>query len=90
MHVGRDGGQSRGVPVHVPPEHTSPVVHQSPSSHPFALFTFTQPVVALQLSSVHGLPSLQLRTVGPRHTPALQTSPVVHASPSSQARVCGV
>jgi hypothetical protein len=89
LHVGLLGGHERGVPSHVPPMHTSPVVHQSPSSQPLVLFTWTQPVDGLQLSFVHGFPSLQLRRVGPTQAPAAHTSPVVHALPSSHDAMLG-
>src|SRR5438128_1908610 len=44
-----------------------------------------QPVFGLQVSSVQGLPSLQLARGPPAHTPPLQVSPVVHAFASLHA-----
>src|SRR5262247_2000896 len=51
---------SAGPPTQLPPEHASPVVHALPSLHGSLLFTCVQPLAGLQLSSVHGLLSLQL------------------------------
>jgi hypothetical protein len=48
-----------GVPLHVPLWHTSPVVQLLPSLHVAALFVCMQPFARSQLSSVHGLLSLQ-------------------------------
>ncbi len=60
---------------------------QRPAVQGSALGTCTHsPVVALQLSVLHSLPSEQLFAT-PRHTPPLQTSPVVHGSPSSHGEV---
>src|SRR5262245_22801283 len=52
-----------GPPVHTPLRHTSMVVQKLPSSQGAALGVCTQPVVALQVSSVHTLPSSQLMRV---------------------------
>ncbi len=55
-----------------------------PSLQAAALGAFTHPVAGLQLSSVQALPSLQfLAAPPPLHAPPEQTSPVVHALPSS-------
>jgi hypothetical protein len=51
------------------------------------LFTKTQPDNGLQLSSVHGLLSLQSTDVVPAHVPPPQRSPVVQALWSSQVMV---
>ena len=42
-----------------PPPQVSPVVQAFPSLHGAVLFVWTQPVAGSQLSSVHGLLSLQ-------------------------------
>ena len=49
-----------GPGLQAPPAHASPVVQALPSSHDALLLTWTHPVAGLQLSSVQGLPSLQL------------------------------
>jgi hypothetical protein len=53
--------QTSGVPAtHAPPAQASPVVHAFPSVQGFVLFAKTHvSVVALHVSVVHGLPSLQ-------------------------------
>jgi hypothetical protein len=55
-----------------------------PSLQEFELFVCTNPVAGLQASVVHGLPSSQFGAAPPTHTPAVHTSPVVHALPSLQ------
>jgi hypothetical protein len=79
------------VARHAPVVQTSPVEQGFPSSQvvPLSAFTCVHPAAALQLSTVHGLPSSQA-VVGPAsHTPALQVSPWVqtvsswHTVPSS-------
>src|SRR5207244_700655 len=50
---------------------------------------FTQPPAGLQESSVHGLPSSQLRAA-PTQRPPVQLSAVVQAFPSSQGAVFGM
>src|SRR5262245_31727300 len=69
----------------------SPVEQGEPSSQvaPSALLVCTQPVIGLQLSSVQGLPSLQLTPV-PVHAPFEQLSLVVHALPSLHVPAIGV
>jgi hypothetical protein len=70
--------------------HTSPVVQLFLSSHavPLATFVNTQPDVALQTSTVHGLLSLQGSGVPPLQTPPwhlsfiVQRSLSLHATPS--------
>ena len=61
------------------------MVQELPSLQGRALLACTQPVVALQLSSVQTLPSSQLGAGPPTHRPALQVSFSVHAFPSLQA-----
>ena len=51
--------QTIAVPVHTPPEQTSPVVHRLPSLQAAVLAVCTQPEAGLHESSVHGLLSLQ-------------------------------
>jgi hypothetical protein len=48
---------------------------------------WTQPVAGLQLSVVHGLPSLQFGAEPPWQVPPPHTSFVVHAFPSLQGAV---
>jgi hypothetical protein len=74
-------------PTQVPPEQASPTVQAFPSLHVAVLLTCSHPVDGLQLSSVHGLLSLQVTPVPGTHAPAEQASPVVHALPSSHAAV---
>src|SRR5437870_4086921 len=60
------------------------------SSHDAVFGVCTHPVNGLHESSVHGLPSSQLRAARPTHLPPEQVSPVVHASKSSHEAVFGV
>jgi hypothetical protein len=77
-----------GEPLtHAPPEHTSPVVHASPSLHGLVLFEYTQPVIGSHESVVQMLPSSQLGAGPPTHAPPEHVSPVVHALPSLQGTV---
>ncbi len=76
-----------GPPTHTPPAQRSDVVQALPSLHVLVLFAFTQPVVVLHESSVHGFESLQLIVVPALHDPPLHRSPVVQAFPSSHASV---
>lgn len=76
-----------GPPRQDPPEHVSPVVHGFPSSHGLALLVCVQPVAELHPSLVQALPSLQLGGSPPVQAPPKQSSPVVHAFPSSHADV---
>jgi hypothetical protein len=55
------------------------------SSQTAVLFVVVQPIAGSQLSSVHGFSSSQTAAVPPMHAPAVQVSPSLHASPSSQA-----
>ncbi len=72
---------------HAPLAQTSPLVHALLSEHVAALLLWTQPLVGSQISSVHGLLSLQLTIVPGWHAPVAQTSPLVHALLSEQASV---
>ena len=76
-------------PAHLPVcrSQTSPSVHKLPSLQVWAAGVKTHlPVVASQVSSVHGLASSQASSDAPLQVPSLpQTSPVVQALPSSQA-----
>ena len=77
---------ARAWPVrHTPLPQISPRVQALPSLQGTLLAVAVQPWLRLQLSSVHGLPSSHVRTPAPWQPVAPQVSPVVHASPSSQA-----
>src|SRR2546425_1208362 len=78
---------SGGPPTHVPPGQGAVVGQALPSSHGTLLGACTQPVAGSQESVVQTFPSSQLRAGPPVHRPFEQTSPVVQALPSSQARV---
>jgi len=73
-------------PTHAPAEQVSLVVQALPSSQGAALGLAMQPRAWSQESLVHRLPSSQLGAAPPMHMPALQTSLVVQALPSSQAK----
>ena len=77
--------QTMPTPAHAPPLQTSPDVQGFASSHANVLLRKTHPVAGLQLSVVQTLLSLQTIAVPGRQLPPPQVSPVVHASPSSQA-----
>src|SRR5207244_9222751 len=82
---GLPSSQLRAAPTQTPSEHVSPVVQAFPSSHtvPAAASGLEHaPVAGSQESSVHGLPSSQLRAA-PTQTPSEHVSPVVQAFPSS-------
>jgi hypothetical protein len=64
-------------------------VQAFPSLQGSVLFVCTQPVSGAHESSVHGLLSLQLSGGPPTHSPPVQVSPVVQASPSLQGFVFG-
>ena len=68
--------QTTGVPLHVPPLQTSPVVQSSPSSQLALLLVNTQPTPGTQASLVQALPSSQPATT---HAPAQHICPAVHA-----------
>src|SRR5687768_305663 len=61
----------------------SPVVQASPSVQSFVLAAWAQPVTGTQESSVQISPSSQVSAM-PLQPAAVQVSPVVHTSPSSQ------
>jgi hypothetical protein len=65
----------------------SPEVQAFPSSQAIVLFVKTHPIVGSQLSVVHTLLSLQTTAAPALQEPPPQTSPDVHAFPSSQAIV---
>jgi hypothetical protein len=72
----------------LPPRHSSPVVQALSSLHVFELsFECLQPFDGLQLSSVHGLLSLQSVGPPPWHEPPPQASLAVHGLPSLQGLV---
>ncbi len=56
---------------------TSPKVQALPSVQGLTLATWVQPLIALQLSSVHTLLSSQLTVAPGKQTPTLQASPTV-------------
>jgi hypothetical protein len=85
-HMGPFVGTQRGG---MPATQRSPVVHALPSSHVPVLSSCTQPVIGLQLSSVHWLPSSQSRA-GPPQVPLAQVSGPVHWLPSLHVPVRGV
>ncbi len=78
--------QTLAVPPHLPAVQASLLVQALPSSQlpPSATAVYTHaPLVALQLSVVQALLSLQTLAVPPQ-TPVLQASALVHALPSLQ------
>lgn len=92
VHGLPSSGQPPEPPVQAPAAvQVVPIVQGSPSSHEMlgVMVELHAPLVGLQVSAVHGLPSLQLRGVD-RHAPPEQRSPSVQPSPSSQSRACGV
>ena len=73
--------QSKGLPgMHAPPLQVSTSEQALPSSHAPVLLTWTHALCALQLSVVHGLPSLQFRGWAVTHRPLWHWSPKVQAS----------
>jgi len=80
-------GHDTAVPPHVPPPHTSPVVHRLPSLHDAVLLEWTHPVPVLHESFVHGLESSQFGAAPPTHAPPAHVSVVVQAFPSLHATV---
>src|SRR3972149_491207 len=77
--------QEIGMPdVHTPSLQTSIKVQAFPSSQGLLLFVNVHPLTESHVSSVHTLPSLQKLGAPDVHTPSLQMSPKVQASPSSQ------
>jgi hypothetical protein len=76
------------VPAHEPPPQVSVSVHAPPSLQPAVLLTKAQtPVAPLQLSLVHGLPSLHDLAGPGTQAPPLQASFWVQALASSQLPV---
>ena len=73
----------------LPPWHASFNVHELLSVQNAVLLTNTQPCAGSQASSVHKLPSVQIKALPGWHAPALQTSLVVHHDPSSQGMALG-
>ena len=81
-----------GPGAHAPLAHTSPAVHARPSLQltPFGNAVNSQPpVVVLQWSAVHSLPSLQPGLRPEMQKPDLHTSLMVQASPSSHGWLFG-
>jgi len=78
--------QLRAAPgTHAPLTHLSPTVQAEPSLQVSVLsFVNTQPLVGLQLSAVHGLPSLQESGVPAVQVVPLQVSAPLHTLPSEQ------
>ena len=70
--------------THAPFAHASPLVQTLPSEHTAFVLANTQPVAELQVSAVHGLPSLHVTAAPPAQAPAAHASPLVHALPSEQ------
>jgi len=86
---GLESEQLSPTPAHTPSAHPSITVQALPSSQPMPLATCSQPVAGLQASCVQGFASLQSGLAPARQLPLLQTSPPVHALPSSQLTVFG-
>jgi hypothetical protein len=79
--------QARGVPaVHTPLWQVSAPSQTSASGQgvPLSTAALAQPVVGLQPSVVHGLPSLQSRAVPAAHAPPWQISTPLQTFPSEQ------
>ena len=76
--------------THAPDLQAEEAVHALPSSQATALAVKTQPLLGSQASSVHPLPSSQIKGVFELHAPSRQPSAIVHASPSSQGKAFGV
>ncbi len=71
----------------MPPPQMSPPVQPLLSSHVAVLLVNWQPLLASQLSSVHGLPSTHWIAPPALHVPPPQTSPPVQTLPSVQIAV---
>src|SRR5262245_51080889 len=87
--VGVEAGTGAGTPpLHAPSWQNSPLVQELPSSQGARLFAYTQPVAALQESSVQMLPSLQVIGVMPVQAVPLQVPklhwlpPIEHVEPA--------
>lgn len=76
-----------GPPWQTPPLQASFVVQAFPSLHEWVLFTCTQPVAGLHVSSVQMFASSQLAGPPAWQLPPPHTSPTVQALPSLQAAV---
>src|SRR5215813_8278950 len=76
-----------GAPVQTPFWQVSPVVQMLASSQGAVLLACVQPLAGSHASSVQGLASSQLAGGPLTQVPSWQTSPAVHALPSSQAAV---
>lgn len=68
--------------MHLPALQASPLVQPLPSSQGAVLLVKTQPLTALQLSVVQGLPSLHGILAPAMQMPLLQLSPPVQTLPS--------
>src|SRR5438132_294417 len=77
------------LPIQKPAWQVSVCVQALPSPQGAVFGVLTQPVAGSQLSSVHPLRSSQFGGGPPTHSPSLQVSSVVQASPSSQGFVFG-
>jgi hypothetical protein len=85
---GLPSSQLSGAPLtHSPPWHVSPPLQTVASPHdvPFVTARFTQPEIALQVSVVQGLLSLQLSAVPAVHTPPWHVSLPLHTLESLHA-----
>jgi hypothetical protein len=92
VHALPSSGQVRACPPHVPPLHVSFVVQALPSLQAPVFGVDEHPVVGLQLSVVHTLPSSAQTTGAPPVQAAaapVQTPGWVHALPSSQVEPAG-
>ena len=87
MHSPQTPPHSRIAVVEQAPSWQMFTVHSFPSSQGAKLNLVTQPRVGSQVLSVQMLPSSQSRVPADSQTPSRQTSPVVHASRSSQGLV---
>jgi hypothetical protein len=77
--------QSSAIPaLQVPAWQVSAPLQALPSAHdvPFATAGYWQPDAGLQVSLVHGLPSVQTSGVPAPHVPPWQVSAPLHAFPS--------
>ena len=79
--------------LHIPLAHESPLVHRLPSSQGPVLGAQAQPLMASQLSVVHGLPSSQISaavSAEPTQLPAWHVSLAVHGFLSLHGKLVGV
>ena len=89
VHVLASSHGSEAPGTQMPPPHASPTVQTSPSSHGPLVLTNAQPVPALQLSMVHGLPSSHGVVAPGRQVPAAHRSGPVQALPSVHVLALG-